>query len=108
MAINPFEILKQFQDIQSRMGEIQEKLRTVKVTGAAGGGLVSVELNGQMDVEKVTISPEAVDPEDIRMLEDLVLAAFTDALTRLKEKLKDEMSRLTGMNLPPGFLGLQP
>jgi len=108
MAINPFEIFKQFQDIQSRMGDIQEKLRTVRVTGAAGGGLVSVEINGRMDVEKVVISPEVVDPNDVRMLEDLVLAAVTDALTKLKEKLKDEMSQLTGLNLPPGILGLQP
>ncbi len=107
MAINPFDILRQFQDMQSRMGEIQEKLRAVKVTGSAGGGLVSVEMNGQMDVEKVTISPEAVDPHDIRMLEDLVLAAFTDAMNRLKETLKEEMSRLTGVNIPPGMLGLQ-
>jgi DNA-binding YbaB/EbfC family protein len=105
MAINPFEMLKQFQDIQSRMGDVQEKLRTVRVTGASGGGLVSVEINGHMDVEKVTISPEAVDPQDIRMLEDLVLAAVTDAVTRLKEKLKEEMSQLTGLNLPPGILG---
>jgi DNA-binding YbaB/EbfC family protein len=105
MAINPFEILKQFQDIQSRMGDVQEKLRAVRVTGAAGAGLVSVELNGHMNVEKITISPEAVDPNDIRMLEDLVLAAFTDAVARLKEKLKEEMSQLTGMNLPPGILG---
>jgi DNA-binding YbaB/EbfC family protein len=108
MAINPFEIFKQFQDIQSRMGDIQEKLRTVRVTGAAGGGLVIVEMNGRMDIEKVVISPEVVDPNDVRMLEDLVLAAVTDALTKLKEKLKDEMSQLTGLNLPPGLLGLQP
>ena len=108
MAINPFEILKQFQDIQSRMGDIQEKLKSVRVTGAAGGGLVSVEMNGHMDVEKVAISPDAVDPADIRMLEDLVFAAFTDALSRLKEKLKEEMSGLTGLNLPPGILGFPP
>jgi DNA-binding YbaB/EbfC family protein len=108
MAINPFEIFKQFQDIQSRMGEIQEKLRAVRVTGTSGGGLVSVEMNGHMDVEKVTISPEAIDPNDIRMLEDLVLAAITDTMTRLKEKLKEDMSQLTGLNLPPGILGLQP
>ena len=105
MAINPFEILKQFQDLQSRMGDIQGKLGSVKVTGSAGGGLVSVEMNGRMEVEKVSITPEAVDPSDIRMLEDLVLAAFTDAMTRMKEKLKEEMSQLTGLNLPPGMLG---
>jgi DNA-binding YbaB/EbfC family protein len=108
MAVNPFDFLRQFQNLQSRMGEIQETLRSVRVTGSAGGGLVTVELTGQMEVEKVSISAEAVDPGDIGMLEDLVLAALTDALDRLKEKLKEEMSRLTGLNLPPGMLGLSP
>jgi hypothetical protein len=106
MAINPFDMLKQFQNIQSRMGEIQEKLRALHVTGSAGGGLVTIELNGQMEVEKVTISPEAVDPKDLRMTEDLVLAALSDALDRLKEKMREEMSQFTGLNLPPGLLGL--
>ena len=59
-----------------------------------------------MLVEKVTIAPEAVDPRDIPMLQDLVLAAMTDALERLKEKIRDEVSQATGMlGLPPGMLG---
>ncbi len=106
MAVNPFDMLKQLQEIQSRMGEIQEKLRTLRVSGTSGGGLVTVEMNGQMEVEKVSILPEAVDTRDIRMLEDLVLSAVSDALSRLKEKLKEEMSLFTGLNLPPGLLGL--
>ncbi|HTP58582.1 MAG TPA: YbaB/EbfC family nucleoid-associated protein [Spirochaetia bacterium] len=107
MATNPFEIFKQLQGLQSKMGEIQAKLKTVHATGSAGGGLVTVEVNGQMQVEKVTIAPEAVDPSDIQMLQDLVLAAVTDALERLKEKIRDEVSQVTGMlGLPPGFLGL--
>ncbi len=106
MATNPFEIFKQLQGLQSKMGEIQAKLKTVRATGSAGGGLVTVEINGQMQVEKVTIAPEAVDPADIPMLQDLVLAAVTDALDRLKEKIREEVSQVTGMmGLPPGFLG---
>jgi DNA-binding YbaB/EbfC family protein len=106
MATNPFEMFKQLQGLQSRVGEIQEKLKAVKVTGSAGGGLVTVDMNGQMLVEKVTIAPEAVDPRDIPMLQDLVLAAMTDALERLKEKIRDEVSQATGMlGLPPGMLG---
>jgi nucleoid-associated protein EbfC len=106
MATNPFEMFKQLQGLQSRVGEIQEKLKAVRVTGSAGGGLVTVEMNGQMLVEKVTIAPEAVDPRDIPMLQDLVLAAMTDALERLKEKIRDEVSQATGMlGLPPGMLG---
>jgi nucleoid-associated protein EbfC len=107
MATNPFEIFKQLQGLQSKMGEIQAKLKTVRATGSAGGGLVTVEVNGQMQVEKVTIAPEAVDQRDIQMLQDLVLAAVTDALDRLKEKIREEVSQATGMlGLPPGFLGL--
>ncbi len=106
MATNPFDIFKQLQGLQSRMGEIQEQLKSVRVTGSAGGGLVTVEMNGRMQVEKVTIAPEAVDPRDIPMLQDLVLAAMTDALERLKEKIRDEVSQATGMlGLPPGMLG---
>lgn len=107
MASNPFDMLRQLQGLQSRMGEIQEKLRAVRVTGSAGGGMVTVDLNGQMMVEKVRIAPEAVDPKDIPMLEDLVLAATTDAIERLKEKIRDEVSQATGgLGLPPGLLGL--
>jgi hypothetical protein len=107
MATNPFEMFKQLQGLQSRMGEIQEKLKTVHVSGSAGGGMVTVEMNGQMQVEKVTIAPEAVDPRDIPMLQDLILAAFTDAMDRMKEKIRDEVSQATGMmGLPPGMFGI--
>jgi DNA-binding YbaB/EbfC family protein len=107
MASNPFDMLRQLQGLQSRMGEIQEKLRAVKVTGSAGGGLVTVDMNGQMIVEKVRIAKEAVEPSDIPMLEDLILAAMTDAIERLKEKIREEVSQATGMlGLPPGLLGL--
>jgi DNA-binding YbaB/EbfC family protein len=106
MATNPFDVFKQLQGLQSRVGEIQEKLKAVHVTGSAGGGLVTVDMNGQMQVEKVTIAPEAVDPRDISMLQDLVLAAVTDAMDRMKEKIRDEVSSATGMlGLPPGLLG---
>jgi len=106
MATNPFEMFKQLQGLQSRMGEIQEKLKDIHVTGSAGGGLVTIQMNGQMQVETVTLAPEAVDPRDIPMLQDLILAAMTDAMDRLKEKIRDEVSQATGMlGLPPGMLG---
>jgi DNA-binding YbaB/EbfC family protein len=104
---NPFDILKQLQGLQSRVGELQEKLKSVHVAGSSGGGMVAIEMNGQMQVEKVTIAKEAVDPADIPMLEDLVLAALTDVMDRLKDKLKDEVSQATGgLALPPGMLGM--
>ncbi len=106
MAGNPFEFLKQFQGIQARMNEMQERLKDVRVTGSAGGGMVTIEMTGQLAVEKVTIAPEAVDPSDVRMLEDLVRAALADAHERLREKLRDEFSQVTGIpGLPPGLLG---
>ena len=105
--MNPFDFLKQFQDLQGKMGEIQEKMKHISAQGTSGGDMVSIELNGQMQVLSVKISKEAVDPNDIQMLEDLVLAAFTDAVFKIKEKLREEMSSITGgLNLPPGLMGL--
>jgi len=105
--MNPMDLIKNFQNIQSRVGEMQEKLKDVTVAGTSGGDMVKIEMNGQMEVTKVTISPEAVDPDDIGMLEDLVFAAFSDAFAKIKEKMREEMSALTGgMNLPPGILGM--
>ncbi len=107
MSMNPFDLLKQFQDMQGKMGEIQEKMKTITVEGTSGGDMVRIMINGQMEVLSVQISKEAVDPDDIRMLEDLVLAAFTDAMHKIKEKLREEMSSLTGgIDLPPGLLGM--
>lgn len=107
MSVNPFDLLKQFQDMQGKMGEIQEKMKTITVEGTSGGDMVRIMINGQMEVLSVQISKEAVDPDDIRMLEDLVLAAFTDAMYKIKEKLREEMSSLTGgIDLPPGLLGM--
>ncbi len=107
MPINPFDLIKQFQDMQGKMSEIQEKLKSIRVTGSAGGDMVRIELNGQMEVVSVKISPEVVDPNDVEMIEDLVLAAFTDATAKVKEKLKEELSSLTGgLNLPPGMFGM--
>ncbi len=107
MAINPFELFKQFGNIQERMNEVQEKLKVITVVGSAGGDMVQVEISGQMQILKVHISKEAVDPDDIRMLEDLILAAVSDSLAKVKEKIREEASSLTGgINLPPGMLGL--
>lgn len=104
--MNPLEILKNFQNIQAQMGDIQDKVKTIRATGSAGGDMVTVEMNGQMTVLKVRIDPGAVDTSDIGMLEDLVQAACIDASSKVKEKLQEEMSSLTGgIPLPPGFLG---
>jgi DNA-binding YbaB/EbfC family protein len=106
MAGNPFELLKNLQSIQSRMNEIQERMAQIRVTGSSGGDMVRIEMTGTLSVTRVTIAREAVDPNDIDMLQDLVLAAFSDALARVKERMKDEASSMTGgLDLPPGILG---
>jgi len=106
MAINPFELLKQLGNVQERMNEIQARLARIEATGSSGGGMVQVELNGHLEVKQVTISPEAVTPGEIPMLQDLVRAAFSDALFKMKEKIREEISSLTGgLPLPPGWLG---
>ena len=107
MNINPMDLLKNFQNMQTKISEMQEKLKDVKVTGFSGGGMVRVEMNGQLAVTNVEIAKEAVNPEDIEMLQDLVLGAVSDALAKVKEKLKEEASSVTGgMDLPPGMMGI--
>ena len=104
--MNPKDLMKNLQNMQSRVGDMQEKMKELSVAGSAGGDMVNIEINGQMEVTRVKISPEAVDPNDIEMLEDLVFAAFSDATAKMKEKMQEEMSSITGgMNLPPGIFG---
>ncbi len=106
MNINPMDFLKNFQNIQSKLSEAQERMKDVTAVGTSGGDMVRVTINGQMEVQKVEISPEAVDPSDIEMLQDLVLAAFTNAMEKVKEEIRQQMSSLTGgMDLPPGMFG---
>jgi DNA-binding YbaB/EbfC family protein len=89
------------------MGEVQNRLQGISVVGSAGGDMVQIEMNGHMQVLGVRISEEAVNPKDIEMLQDLLQAAFSDALFKIKEKIREEVSSLTGgLNLPPGILGM--
>ena len=104
--MNPMDLIKNLQNIQSRVGEMQERMKDITVTGTSGGDMVRIDMNGQMEVTGVSISKEAVDPDDIGMLEDLVFAAFADASAKIKDKMREEMSSITGgMDLPPGLFG---
>ncbi len=106
MSVNPFELLKNLQNLQSRMNEMQERMSQIRVTGSSGGDMVRIEMSGTLSVTRVTIAKEAVNPNDVEMLQDLVLAAFSDALARVKERMKEEASSMTGgLDLPPGLLG---
>lgn len=98
---NMQNMMKQMQKMQKKMAEAQEELGQQKIEGTAGGGMVTVIVTGHKEVVDVTIKPEAVDPDDIEMLQDLVLAATNDALKKVEELTNNTMGQFTkGMNLP--------
>jgi DNA-binding YbaB/EbfC family protein len=106
MNINPFDILKNAQKIQEQMNGFQEKLGNITVTGAAAGGLVEVDLNGRMEVIAVRIAPQVMEGGDTEMLQDLIMAAFTDGISKVKDTVSSEASALTGGLIPPGGLNI--
>lgn len=98
------QMMKQAQQMQTKLAEMQSRLAEVEVDGAAGGGMVKVTLTAKGDLRKVKIDPQAVDPADVEVLEDLVLAAFNDAKAKAEARMQEEMGKLTGgLNLPPGL-----
>ncbi len=98
------QMLKQAQAMQARMAELQSQLEQVEMTGSAGGGMVSVTVNGKGEARQVKIDPSLADPEEIEVLEDLVAAAFNDAKAKVEAHVAQEMSKLTGgLNLPAGM-----
>ncbi|MDF2855019.1 MAG: hypothetical protein K0Q87_870 [Neobacillus sp.] len=98
---NMKNMMKQMQNMQKKMAEAQEKLGEEKIEGTAGGGMVTVVVTGHKEVVDVRINPEAVDPDDIEMLQDLVLAATNDALKKAEDLTNNTMGQFTkGMNLP--------
>ena len=104
--MNPMDILKNVQQLQSRLSESQGKVKDITAVGSAGGDMIRITITGEFIVTNVEISPEAVDPQDLKMLEDLVLAAFSDAVYKVKERVQQEMSSVTGgLDLPPELFG---
>src|SRR5438445_11534425 len=89
-----FKMLKQVQEMQARRAKIQEELGEKTVTGTAGGGMVEVVANGHQKVLSVTVKPEVIDPADVEMLQDLVLAAVNDAMEKARELASKEMGRV--------------
>ncbi|HZH59990.1 MAG TPA: YbaB/EbfC family nucleoid-associated protein [Metabacillus sp.] len=101
---NMQKMMKQMQKMQKDMAKAQEELAEKTVEGTAGGGMVTVVVNGQKEVLEVNIKEEVVDPDDIEMLQDLVLAATNDALKKMDELTNETMGQFTkGMNLPGMF-----
>ena len=100
MNINPFDLLKNAQKIQEQMGAFQEKLGSIKVTGSAGGGMTKIDMNGRMEVLSLRIEQEIMD--DREMLQDLIVAAFNNAM----DKVREEISQEAGAMLPAGMSGI--
>ncbi|HEV1997521.1 MAG TPA: YbaB/EbfC family nucleoid-associated protein [Candidatus Dormibacteraeota bacterium] len=99
------KMMRQLQEMQSRMAQIQEDLGSKEVEGTAGGGVVKVRANGHQKVLAVEIQPDAVDPQDVDLLQDLVLAATNEALDRSRELAAGELGALaSGLGLPPGLI----
>ncbi len=97
-------LMKQAQEMQGKMAEMQAKLGEIEVSGAAGGGLVTATLNGKGELRRLKIDPSIVDPAEIEVIEDLVVAAFNDAKAKVEAHVAEEMKKLTGgLQLPPGM-----
>ena len=98
---NMGKMMKQAQQLQEKMSKLQEEMADKTVEATAGGGMVKVVANGRQQIVSINIEKEVVDPEDVDMLQDLILAATNEALSRAQEMVSEEMSKLTGgMNIP--------
>ncbi|MBQ2911221.1 MAG: YbaB/EbfC family nucleoid-associated protein [Clostridia bacterium] len=101
---NMNQMMKQAQKMQEQMLKMQEELEEKMYTATSGGGAVTVTVNGKKEIDELVIKPEAVDPDDVEMLEDLVIAAVNEALRMADESSASEMSKLTGgLNIPGLF-----
>ncbi len=100
------KLMKQAQEMQAKMAQVQEELGEREVEASSGGGMVTVKMNGKQELLELKIKPEAVDPDDVEMLEDLVTAAFREARKKAEEMLQTEMAKVTGGMGGPGLPGL--
>src|SRR4030042_1067936 len=96
-------IMQQAQKLQAQLAKAQEELGNLTVEGSSGGGAVKVTMNGQQKIQSVKISPEVIDPNDIGLLEDLVLTAVSEAITKSQEEAAKQLGGLTGGLKIPGL-----
>jgi len=104
MAKGIGNLMKQAQQMQARMAKMQEEVGKRTVEASAGGGMVKVVANGKQEILSIVMEPEVVDPDDIEMLQDLILAAVNEALRKAQAMMTDEMSKLTGGLKIPGLM----
>ncbi|MBP1760932.1 MAG: Nucleoid-associated protein YaaK [Firmicutes bacterium] len=100
---NMNQMIKQAKKMQEQMAKMQEELQERIVEASAGGGAITAKVNGRQEVLEIKIKPEVVDPEDVEMLEDLILAVINDAIKQSQEMVSGEMSKITGGLNIPGF-----
>ena len=101
---NMQQLARQAQKLQQQMTKVQEELEQREYEASAGGGMVSVKVSGKKEVLSIEIKPEAVDPDDVEMLQDMVLAAVNEALRTANDTMEREMGKLTGgLNMPGLF-----
>lgn len=104
MNDNFSDMMKQAQEMQKKMKELQEGLANLEVEGSSGGGLVKITVNGKGEVKKIKIDQSLMKPQEAEILEDLIVAAINEAKKKAEEATAEEMKKLTGgLNLPPGF-----
>lgn len=104
MAKGLGNIMKQAQQMQAKMARMQEELATKEVEATAGGGMVTARVNGKQQLLELKIEKAVVDPEDVEMLEDLVIAAVNEGMKKSQDMVQEEMSKVTGgMNIPGMF-----
>ncbi len=99
-------LLKQAQQLQTKMARLQEELEEKTVEASSGGGMVTAVINGRQEILSINIEPEVINPDDQEMLQDLILAAINDGLAKARNMVNEEMGKLTGgLNLPniPGL-----
>jgi DNA-binding YbaB/EbfC family protein len=102
--MNLQKMMKQAQEMQNKMAEVQSKVDATEMEGTAGGGAVSILLSGKNKLLKVAIDDSLLKPEEKEVLEDLIIAAYSDARAKLDEQFTSDMEALTsGLNLPPGM-----
>jgi nucleoid-associated protein EbfC len=98
------QLMKQAQEMQAKMAEMQAQLEALELTGASGGGMVQMTLNGKGDLKKLKIDKSLLTPDEAEVLEDLIVAAFNDARAKVSAHAEQEMQKLTGgLQLPGGI-----
>jgi len=102
--MNIQKMMKQAQEMQQKIVDLQAKLETEETEGSSGGGMITVRLNGKGAMKKISIDKSLIDPNEKEMLEDLIIAAYNDAKTKVETNSSEQMTKIAGgLGLPPGM-----